>query len=177
MRGGGSTPTHLRPSPANRTLPQEAPDVSICDKGRNTSKDTPDLEGDTGVLRGAVIRKGRRRRHPRRPLRFPQGGRRVTQRSLRRPARAEILPTDRSLSRCARQELLYPRGQRKALCGYPELSYPEVCYPAHRLTPPRLASLRHTCGRAASLSAPRQLRPCSQDRRSRPSMHGGGPAP
>src|SRR5215208_3642627 len=106
MRGGVSTPTDLRPSPANRTLPQEAPDVSICDKGRNTSKDTPDLEGDTGVLLGAVLRKGRRRRrHPRRPLRFPQGGRRVTQRSPRCPARAQILPTDPSLGRCARAPL------------------------------------------------------------------------
>src|SRR5829696_5015860 len=103
--GRGLHPNRPKTFARNRTLPQEAPDVSICDKGQNTSKDTPDLEGDTGVLLGAVIRKGRRRRHPRRPLRFPQGGRRVTQRSPRCPARAQILPTDRSLSRCARAPL------------------------------------------------------------------------
>jgi hypothetical protein len=34
MRGGRSTPTDLRPSPANRTIPQEVTDVSIYDKGR-----------------------------------------------------------------------------------------------------------------------------------------------
>jgi hypothetical protein len=46
-----------------------------------------------------AIRSGCRRRHPRRPPRFPQRGRRVTQRSPRCPARAEILPTDPSLAR------------------------------------------------------------------------------
>src|SRR5688572_6720519 len=33
MRGGGSTPTDLRPSPANRTIPQGVPNISIYDKG------------------------------------------------------------------------------------------------------------------------------------------------
>jgi hypothetical protein len=33
MRGGRSTPTDLRPSPAKRTIPQEVTDVSIHDKG------------------------------------------------------------------------------------------------------------------------------------------------
>ena len=33
MRGGGSAPTDLRTFARNRTLPQEATDVSIYDKG------------------------------------------------------------------------------------------------------------------------------------------------
>jgi hypothetical protein len=33
MRGGGSAPTDLRTFAPNRTLPQEAIDVSIYDKG------------------------------------------------------------------------------------------------------------------------------------------------
>ena len=35
---GGSTPTDLRPSPANRTIPQEVPNVSIHDKGPEPSR-------------------------------------------------------------------------------------------------------------------------------------------
>ena len=33
MRGGRSTPTDLRPSPANRTIPHKVTAVSIYDKG------------------------------------------------------------------------------------------------------------------------------------------------
>jgi hypothetical protein len=39
----GDTPTDLRPSPANRTIPQEVPNVSIYAKGPEPSVGTPAL--------------------------------------------------------------------------------------------------------------------------------------
>src|SRR5919107_4339730 len=58
--GRGSTPTDLRPSPAKRTLPQEATDVSIYDKGPGHP------EGYPGPRRFLLLRCGRgRARHVR----------------------------------------------------------------------------------------------------------------